>query len=162
MNIALLGYKIEHLNKNIKKPLYTLKNGYKPRGNFNTTVKIDKELISNAIILVSKNGKYEEVSTTPYEEDYIYDFTKAQYDDYNWQNKGSSEIEKLALSDCHIILSNDYAQIKYKVELKKEYSSEGFSPIIDLKIDELEEKLLNDEDYKQIKKIKETKNANKK
>ena len=68
----------------------------------------------------------------------------------------------MASSDCYIILSNDHAQIKYKVEFKKEYSSEGFSPIIDFKIDELEEKLLNDEDYKQIKKIKETKNANKK
>ena len=68
----------------------------------------------------------------------------------------------MASSDCYIILSNNYAQIKYKVKFKKEYSSEGFSPIIDLKIDELEEKLLNDEDYKQIEEIKETKNANKK
>ncbi|PLY06580.1 MAG: hypothetical protein C0625_08275 [Arcobacter sp.] len=154
ITIALLGYKIEHLDKNIKKPLYTLKNGYKPRGNFNTVVKIDKGLIegTNYILLVSKNGKYEQVSTTPYEDDYIYDFTKSQYDDYNWQNKGTSEVERLASSDCYIILSNDHAQIKYRVEFKKEYSSEGFSPIIDLKIDELEEKLLNDEDYKQIKK----------
>ena len=161
INIALLGYKIEHLDKNIKKPLYTLKNGYKPRGNFNTVVKIDKGLIegTNYILLVSKNGNYEKVSTTPYEEDYIYDFTKPKYEDYDWQNKGTSEIEKLASSDCYIILSNDYAQIKYKVEFKKEYSSEGFSPIINLEIDELEEKLLNDEDYN---KIEEIKNENKK
>jgi hypothetical protein len=52
--------------------------------------------------------------------------------------------------------------MKYKVIFKKVYTSVGFSPIIDLKIDELEEKLLNDEDYKQIKQIKETRNANKK
>jgi hypothetical protein len=161
ITIALLGYKIEHLNKNIKKPLYTLTNGYKPRGNFNTVVKIDKGLIegTNYILLVSKNGNYEKVSTTPYEEDYIYDFTKPKYEDYNWQNKGASEIEKLASSDCHIILSNDHAQIKYKVKFKKEYSSEGFSSIINLEIDELEEKLLNDEDYN---KIEEIKNENKK
>ncbi|RWS48380.1 hypothetical protein CKA56_14155 [Arcobacter venerupis] len=161
MNIALLGYKIEHLYRNIKKPLYTLKNGYKPKGNFNTVVKIDKGLIegTNYILLVSKNGNYEEVNVTPYEGETIYDFTKPKYEDYNWQNKGASEIEKLASSDCHIILSNDHAQIKYKVNFKKEYSSEGFSPIINLEIDELEEKLLNDEDYN---KIEEIKNANKK
>ncbi|RXJ93351.1 hypothetical protein CRV00_11250, partial [Malaciobacter molluscorum] len=164
INIALLGYKIEHLNKNIKKPLYTLKNGYKPRGNFNTIVKIDKGLIeaTNYILLVSKNGQYEEVTVTPYEKDTIYDFTKAEYNDYNWQNKGISEVEKLASSDCYIILSNDNIQIKYKVIFKKIYTSVGFSPIIDLKIDKLEEKLLNDEDYKQIKQIKEIRNANKK
>ncbi|WP_419782440.1 hypothetical protein [Malaciobacter marinus] len=162
INIALLGYKIEHLNKNIKKPLYTLKNGYKPRGDFNTIVKIDKGLILHAIILVSKNGIYEEITTKPYEDDYIYDFTKSEYNDYNWQNKGISEVEKLASSDCYIILSNDNVQIKYKVIFKKVYTSVGFSPIIDLKIDELEEKLLNDEDYKQIKQIKEIRNENKK
>lgn len=161
MNIALLGYKIEHLNKSLKKSLYTLNNGHKPKGNFKTVVKIDKGLIegTNYILLVSKNGVYEKVTVTPYEGNTIYDFTKAKYEDYDWNKRGSSEVEKLASSDCYLILSNDHATIKYKVMFKKEYTSEGFAPIINLKIDELKEELLNEEDYK---KIEEIKNENKK
>ena len=123
MNIALFGYKIEHLNKSFKKTLYTLENGHKPKGNFKTVVKLDKGLIegTNYILLVSKNAVYERVSTSPYEEDYIYDFTKAKYEDYDWNKRGSSEVEKLYDTDCKIILSNDHAKIKYKVIFKKNF-----------------------------------------
>lgn len=150
---SLFGYKIEHLNKTIKKPLYTQKNGVVVKGRFNTSVKIDPELIKNSIMLVSINGEYKSVNAILSGEDYVYDFTRSEYNDYDWSNKGNSEIVRLSYNDCNIILSNKYVTLKYNVTFKIEYETIGFSPLVNLKIHELKEELLTVEDYNQMLEI---------
>ena len=157
IKLSLLGYKISLLDKDVKKTISTLSNGRDVKSTFNTIVKISKELISNSLILVSSNGIYKQVKASPYEEHVIYDFTKPAYHDYNLESKGSSEVELLSSANTYIILANENVELKYKVIFKTQYSSVGFAPIINVRIQELKEELLNDIDYETIEDIKEEK-----